>query len=60
MITIQNADADMDGDGPTDSSEDPSDGIANAQDFDPLGYFYSENNGQIIPDSLQVLSSKSS
>jgi len=52
LATILNVAVDTDGDGPPDVDEGPGDrdgdGIPNAEDFDPLGYFYCEDTGQIV------------
>jgi len=52
LATILDVAVDTDGDGPPDADEGPGDrdgdGIPNAEDFDPLGYFYCEDTGQII------------
>ena len=43
---------DSDGDGVSDDLETgdrDGDGIPDAQDFDPMGYFYCEDNGEILP-----------
>ncbi|MDA8869880.1 hypothetical protein N9H93_00640 [Rhizobiaceae bacterium] len=48
---------DSDGDGAVDGSESTTadrdgDGIADANDYDPTGYFYCEENGAILPGGL--------
>ena len=50
-VNVPNVDAD--GDGAPDSTESPTsdrdgDGIPDAQDFDPTGYFYCEEDGRIL------------
>ena len=51
--TILNVNPDTDGDGPDDAIEGvgdrDGDGIPDFQDFDPTGYFYCSETGQIIP-----------
>ncbi len=54
QATISNDDIDSDGDGASDGLEGTAadrdgDGILNHQDFDPTGYFYCTDNGNIIP-----------
>jgi len=52
QATITVISQDSDGDGVPDDLETgdrDGDGIPDAQDFDPMGYFYCEDNGEILP-----------
>ena len=52
QATIAVISQDSDGDGVPDDLETgdrDGDGIPDAQDFDPMGYFYCEDNGEILP-----------